>query len=85
MITIPSKERLEVIATYSRFLPLKFLHVLHPMQQRSCSYSTNYVGATMSGTVAISSGCETSLLSAVANVGPVSIAVDASNNAFRVS
>ena len=39
----------------------------------------------MSGTVNIQSGSETYLQVAVANVGPVSAAVDASNNAFRVS
>ena len=39
----------------------------------------------MSGSIQITSGSEDSLQSAVANVGPVSVAVDASNNAFRVS
>ena len=39
----------------------------------------------MSGSIHISSGSENDLQSAVANVGPVSVAVDASNNAFRVS
>jgi len=38
----------------------------------------------MSGTVAIQSGSESNLQAAVANVGPVSVAVDASSNAFRV-
>ncbi len=39
----------------------------------------------MTGTVEISSGSETSLLSAVVNIGPVAVAVDASETAFRVS
>ena len=39
----------------------------------------------MSGSIEISSGSESDLQSAVANVGPVSVAVDGSNNAFRVS
>lgn len=39
----------------------------------------------MSGTVAIKSGSESSLQAAVANVGPVSVAVDAASTAFRVS
>ena len=39
----------------------------------------------MSGTVTIKKGSESSLLSAVANVGPVAVAVDGSSNAFRVS
>ena len=39
----------------------------------------------MSGSIEITSGSESDLQSAVANVGPVSVAVDGSNNAFRVS
>ena len=54
------------------------------MQQQSCSYSSSGVGAQMSGSIGISCGSEDDLQSAVANVGPVSVAVDASNNAFRV-
>ena len=38
----------------------------------------------MSGTVSIASGSEDDLQSAVANVGPIAVAVDASSNAFRV-
>lgn len=39
----------------------------------------------MSGIVKITSGSETDLLSAVANVGPVAVAMDGRSNAFRVS
>ncbi len=39
----------------------------------------------MSGSVSIKSGSEEDLLTAVANVGPVSVAIDGANNAFRVS
>lgn len=39
----------------------------------------------MSGSIEINSGSESDLQSAVANVGPVSVAIDASNNAFRVN
>lgn len=39
----------------------------------------------MSGTVSIKKGSESGLLGAVANVGPVAVAVDGSSNAFRVS
>ena len=38
----------------------------------------------MSGIVPISTGDEDKLLAAVYNIGPVSVAVDASSNAFRV-
>lgn len=39
----------------------------------------------MSGTVSIKSGSESDLQNAVAFVGPVSTAVDASSNGFKVS
>lgn len=39
----------------------------------------------MSGTVTIKKGSESALLGAVANVGPVAVAIDGSSNAFRVS
>ena len=38
----------------------------------------------MSGIISIASGSEDDLQSAVANVGPIAVAVDASSNAFRV-
>ena len=38
----------------------------------------------MSGSISISSGDEDDLQSAVAYIGPISVAVDASNNAFKV-
>ena len=38
----------------------------------------------MSGIVNIKSGDEESLLAATAGVGPISVAVDASSNTFRV-
>ena len=38
----------------------------------------------MSGSISISSGNEGDLQSAVANVGPIAVAVDASSNGFRV-
>lgn len=39
----------------------------------------------MSGSVTISSGSEDDLQRALAYIGPIAVAVDASNNAFRVS
>ena len=39
----------------------------------------------MSSFISIPSGAETNLQKAVAYVGPVAVAVDASNKAFRVS
>ena len=54
-------------------------------QQSSCTYSKSNMGAQMSSFINIQSGVESSLQRAVAYVGPVSVAVDASNKAFRVS
>ena len=54
-------------------------------QQMSCSYTESGRGATTSGSVAIESGNENDLQSAVAYIGPVAVAVDAQSNAFRVS
>ena len=49
-----------------------------------CSYTVSGRGATMSSRISISSGSEGDLQSAVANIGPISIAVDARSSAFRV-
>ena len=38
----------------------------------------------MSGNVEIESGSESDLQSAVANIGPIAVAVDASSSGFRV-
>ena len=39
----------------------------------------------MSGVVSIKSGSEQDLFAAVATVGPIAVAVDASSNGFRVN
>jgi hypothetical protein len=58
--------------------------VCNLLQQSSCSYKQSGCGATMSGSISISSGNEGDLQSAVANVGPISVAVDASSSGFIV-
>ena len=50
-----------------------------------CNYHKNGKAATATGVVTINSGDESSLLSAVASVGPVSAYVDASHTSFQVS
>ena len=55
------------------------------LQQSSCVYDKKYTGAKISGMVAIEEGNEKGLMGAVANVGPVAVAVDGKSNAFRVS
>ena len=59
--------------------------VLLHTQQNVCSYRKNGRGATATGVVTISSGDESSLVSAVSTVGPVSAYVDASHTSFQVS
>ena len=54
-------------------------------QQYSCKYDKSCKAATTSGIVRIPRGSETSLLAAVSSVGPVSVAIDASQRAFIVS
>ena len=54
------------------------------VQQSSCSYSQSNRGAMMSGSIEIKSGSESALQSAVANIGPIAVAVDASSSGFRV-
>lgn len=71
----------------------KFVHTLaelnlistYLLQQKTCNFSYDGVGATMTGIVIIPSGSETSLQAAVASAGPVAVAVDARTNGFRVS
>ena len=49
-----------------------------------CNYDSDSVGADISGIIAITQGNEYHLQSAVATAGPISVAVDASPNSFRV-
>ena len=55
------------------------------LQQSTCSYTQSGCGVTMSGNVQIKSCSESDLQSAIANIGPISVAVDASSSGFRVS
>lgn len=54
------------------------------MQQSQCIYSSDYRGATQRGIVAIASGDESSLISAVYSAGPIAVSVDGRSNAFKV-
>ena len=57
------------------------LHV----QQGQCRFKKTSIGATQTGVVTIPYGSEADLQAATATAGPVSIAVDGTSNAFRVS
>ena len=65
------------------YLFMLYMHA--STQQKSCSYSTQYVGATMTGTVSIKSGSEGDLMNALTTMGPISVAVDARSHGFRVN
>lgn len=54
-------------------------------QQGQCLFNKNYIGASQTGVVTIPYGSEDDLQAATATAGPISVSVDASSNAFRVS
>lgn len=82
------RHKAEYTVPYIRVHWYCFLHTYTRVcipQQMSCSYTRSGCGATMSGSVSIKSGSESDLQSAVANIGPISVAVDARSSGFRVS
>lgn len=54
------------------------------LQQKTCNFSSKYVGAMMSGIIAINTGSESDLQAALTYAGPVAAAVDAKSTGFRV-
>ena len=53
------------------------------LKDDTCRFSASSVGATDKGFVDIPSGDEEALKAAIATVGPVSIAIDASQESFQ--
>lgn len=51
--------------------------------ESSCRYNTSKSGATIRNYVDIKSGSESQLKKAVAAVGPISVAIDASKDSFH--
>ena len=54
------------------------------LQQGACIATGDPLNGAMSAFIKISAGDEQELLKAVATMGPVAVAVDATSNAFRV-
>ena len=52
-------------------------------EQGTCNFNPANVGATCKSYVDITSGDETALTDAIANVGPISVAIDASQSSFQ--
>ena len=50
----------------------------------TCRFSKDNVGGTDTGFVDVKSGDENALMQAVATVGPVSVAIDASHSSFQM-
>ncbi|XP_076049065.1 procathepsin L-like [Oratosquilla oratoria] len=50
----------------------------------SCRYKTDTIGATCKGFVDIPSGNEAALTKAISKIGPISVAIDASNFSFQM-
>ncbi|XP_071374563.1 cathepsin L.1 [Centroberyx affinis] len=53
-------------------------------QDGQCRFNPNTIGATCTGYVDVTSGDESALQEAVATVGPVSVAIDASHSSFQL-
>ena len=51
--------------------------------QGHCSFAKEYLGAQVSGIVAIKPGSEEDLMQAVASVGPISVAIDCVDAVFN--
>merc|ERR1711909_166107 len=51
---------------------------------KTCRFNAATVGATCTGYVDIKQGSESDLMAAIASVGPVSVAIDASRSSFQL-
>lgn len=61
-----------------------FVESNHLLHSRKCRYNPKNSGATDVGFVDVSQGNEKKLKAAVATIGPVSVAIDASHESFHL-
>ena len=59
-------------------------YILNNQDERKCRYKASCSAATVTGYVDVAQEDEGALQTAVANIGPVSVAIDASHNSFQV-
>ena len=59
--------------------------MLYFVQKSVCQFMNTSEVAKIDGIVSIDKGNESDLQAALANVGPVSVAIDANSRSFRVS
>ncbi|KAG7153916.1 digestive cysteine proteinase 1-like [Homarus americanus] len=57
----------------------------YPYEARdnTCRFNSNSVGATCTGFVSIAQGSESALMTATRDIGPISVAIDASHRSFQ--
>jgi len=67
----------------SRFVFVIIFYACGSGQSGKCRYTIASIGATDTGLVNLFTGDEWKLMEAVATVGPVSAAIDASQSSFR--
>jgi len=58
-------------------------HYPYYAEDRSCKFSKKHIAASLTGFVDVTSGDEEALKQAVATIGPISVAIDASHGSFQ--
>jgi len=77
----PDVELLQIVKQV--FFKMRCISVIS-LQNGRCHFKSADVGATDTGFVDITQGDESALQSAVATVGPIAVAIDASHMSFQV-
>ena len=70
--------------SYSSMFCMASCHPFYFQDERRCRYKASCSAATDTGFVDIRHRDESALQTAVANIGPISVAIDASHSSFQV-